>query len=157
MRGASCLSSSASPSAIPRNRSNAVGATPVSPVTGRSRDDQEDSNGNQGLGSKAEASRGVGEEVRRHPSRAQEAEELCRAGQPPARQLADAVAPAMSAHRPQPREPAQVQDLPHHAPGARARRKDPGIEESKLVVIRSMGVSPMPQDMGETPMLRGED
>src|SRR5438067_13508399 len=85
------------------------------------------------MGSKAEAPRRSGEEIRRHPPRAQKAEELRGHRQAASRLEPDALASALSDHRPLPRKSAQVQGLADHASRAGIGRADTRIEEGKLV------------------------
>src|SRR2546423_14661126 len=85
------------------------------------------------MGSKAEAPRRSGEKIRRHPPRAEKTEEFRGHRQAAARLEPDALAPALSDHRPLPRKSAQVQGLAHHASRAGIGRADPRIEEGKLV------------------------
>src|SRR5258706_13300734 len=85
------------------------------------------------MGSKAEAPRRFGEEIRRHPPRAEKTEELRGHRQAAARLEPDALAFALSDHRPLARKSAQVQSLAHHASRAGVGRADPRIEESNVV------------------------
>src|SRR2546429_5694473 len=85
------------------------------------------------MGSKTEAPRRFGEEIRRYPPRAQETEELRGHRQAAARLEPDALASTLSDHRPFAREPAQVQSLAHYASRIGIGRADSRIEGSTLV------------------------